>query len=211
MRAVLCNFRFGLDVLMTACCFLIVSIIISIFKFKNVNNIFIVLFFYIMVVIVSNIRTVQIKINYTLKDMDTYDIVSMVLTVVATAMIYQLLIKIAYETFTYFGYFKGYAQEASNIAKMNYFFLKAYILAPIIEEYVFRGKLQGLLKTKIKNIYIVILIQALFFGLQHDYAFQKLYATIFGIISGVIKEKYQTLIPSTMLHIFSNILGSIGR
>jgi uncharacterized protein len=101
--------------------------------------------------------------------------------------------------------------------------LVAILLGPIVEEIVFRGYIQTILgfalaKYKTQKIFwLPIIITSLIFSLLHFNAiktvniFQTLSIVILalaiGLFSGYFKEKYNSLIPSINLHIFSNMGG----
>lgn len=98
----------------------------------------------------------------------------------------------------------------------------AILLAPIVEEIVFRGYIQtilGFALAKYKNtgkiFWLPIIITSLIFSLLHFTAIKtvNIYQTIgivtlafaIGLFAGYFKEKYNSLIPSINLHIFSNM------
>lgn len=85
-------------------------------------------------------------------------------------------------------------------------FIAMVILAPIVEEYLFRFKIQGYLKEGF-GIPIAIIGQALLFGMLHYYILQKIYATVLGILFGYMREKKGTIQVSIWMHITVNFLG----
>lgn len=80
------------------------------------------------------------------------------------------------------------------------------ILPPIVEEYLFRFKIQGYLKDGFGKS-IAILGQALLFGMLHYYMLQKIYATVLGILFGYMRDKKQTIQVSIWMHMTVNFLG----
>ncbi len=101
----------------------------------------------------------------------------------------------------------------------------ALLLAPIIEEIVFRGYIQTVLGfvlvkyKKQKIFWLPIIITALIFGLLHFTAINRInflqtlgvviLAMSIGIFSGYYKEKYKSLIPSINMHIATNLGGMV--
>jgi hypothetical protein len=98
----------------------------------------------------------------------------------------------------------------------------AILLAPIVEEIVFRGYIQTILgfalakyKTTGKIFWLPIIITSIIFSLLHFTAIKSvsIYQTLsivtlalaIGLFAGYYKEKYNSLIPSINLHIFSNM------
>lgn len=97
------------------------------------------------------------------------------------------------------------------------------IMAPIVEEIVFRGFIQTLLRIYFlkgetqKIFWLPIIITSTIFGLAHFTAIKQvnlfqtlaivLTAIIFGLLSGYFKEKYVSLIPSIYMHIAANFVG----
>lgn len=85
-------------------------------------------------------------------------------------------------------------------------FIVIVIMAPILEEYIFRGKIQSLMCYEF-NTPIAIVTQALLFGSLHGLALQKIYATIMGCLFGIIKEKSNKLQCTIIVHMTVNFIG----
>lgn len=85
-------------------------------------------------------------------------------------------------------------------------FFAMVIVAPLVEEYLFRFKVQGYLKQGLGTP-IAIIGQAILFGMLHYYTLQKIYATVLGILFGYIREKRGTIQVSIWMHITVNFLG----
>ncbi len=81
--------------------------------------------------------------------------------------------------------------------------LSVVILAPFIEEILFRGLIINELKGKI-HIMLVIFIQALIFGLIHGNSLQIAYASILGIVLGLISTWSRSVWPAIIVHISMN-------
>lgn len=77
------------------------------------------------------------------------------------------------------------------------------VVAPIGEELLFRGVIQG---YGLKNFAPVLAIglQALIFGLYHGNIIQGVYAFFMGIVLGFVAHKTETILTSIVLHISVN-------
>ncbi|MBS1571880.1 MAG: CPBP family intramembrane metalloprotease [Bacteroidetes bacterium] len=83
------------------------------------------------------------------------------------------------------------------------------ILAPILEEIVFRGIiLKGMLNKGV-NPKKAIFISALVFGVIHGYPWQLVGAFFLGLVLGLVYEKTNSLLIPILLHAFNNGLASI--
>lgn len=79
------------------------------------------------------------------------------------------------------------------------------IIAPIIEEILFRGFLQSALKNSIGGRYAVVVSAFLFAAIHMDvFAFLQIF--ILGILLGYLYERSQTLAASVIVHILHNSL-----
>ena len=96
--------------------------------------------------------------------------------------------------------------ETFNGQKAYIAFIASALLPPIVEEYLFRHKIQGYLK-KVFPISLAIIIQAVIFGALHGYTIQKLYAIMMGTFFGVIDEKEESVWPSIVMHLTINTIG----
>lgn len=85
-------------------------------------------------------------------------------------------------------------------------FIVLVIGAPLVEEFIFRGKIQTYLKEAFGSNAAIIL-QGLMFGLIHSFGLQKIYASVMGIGFGYIREKNDNLWSSTVMHMTINCIG----
>ena len=81
-------------------------------------------------------------------------------------------------------------------------FLSSAILAPVIEELIFRFGICGLIYKD--NEKKAIFISALMFGIAHFNLIQSTYAFILGLILAYVYVKSKNLLTSTILHITIN-------
>ena len=85
-------------------------------------------------------------------------------------------------------------------------FLSAVIAAPIVEEVIFRGVVLGSFR-KVFLACVSIIVSALIFGLYHMNPVAIVYASIMGIIAGIVYEKRQNLLFPIILHMANNLMG----
>ena len=81
------------------------------------------------------------------------------------------------------------------------------ILAPIVEEVVFRGAILRLLLECFsgKKAWIAIAISAVAFGLFHGNLAQAVNASFLGLILGWLYYRTQSIVPSMVLHLVNNV------
>lgn len=83
------------------------------------------------------------------------------------------------------------------------------IVAPIAEEFLFRGVIYNTLKRKI-SIKWTIIIQAILFGAFHGNLVQGIYATLLGIVFGYVTYKTKSLWPAIIMHMVNNLTANIA-
>nr|WP_279324040.1 CPBP family intramembrane metalloprotease [Clostridium perfringens] len=84
-------------------------------------------------------------------------------------------------------------------------FISVAILAPIVEEIIFRGIIFNE-AAKYKGGSFPIIISALLFGLAHMQPIQIVYAFIVGLIFGFVYSKTHSLPIVMFLHMLNNLL-----
>lgn len=82
------------------------------------------------------------------------------------------------------------------------------VIAPVMEEIIFRGFIQSALKNSFGKQY-AILISALLFAAVHMDIFAFLQIFILGVLLGNLYEKTQTLAASIVVHILHNSLTMV--
>lgn len=105
-------------------------------------------------------------------------------------------------------FFPGY-EAINELFDNNEVILRAVVLvimAPLIEEYLFRGKIQGYLKEGFGTTFAII-IQAVLFGSLHQLGLQKIYSTFMGIVFGVVREKEGNFLSTFIMHMVVNLIG----
>lgn len=80
------------------------------------------------------------------------------------------------------------------------------ILAPVLEEMLFRGIILRSFLRQYERRY-AILGSAVVFGFAHGNIYQLVYATLFGVCAGWLYERTRSLVPGIALHIGVNSAG----
>lgn len=80
------------------------------------------------------------------------------------------------------------------------------ILAPIIEEFIYRGLILSVLAKYSKTG--AVFLSALAFGLMHGNIPQAISAFFTGLLFATIAMKYHSIIPSIVIHMLNNLLSS---
>ncbi len=82
------------------------------------------------------------------------------------------------------------------------YFITVVICAPVFEELLFRG----FLLTKLRRFgsWFAIIASGIVFGLYHQNHYQFFFAAAFGILTGYIALRTQSVIPGIIAHVFLN-------
>jgi len=106
--------------------------------------------------------------------------------------------------------FEDYQLLVAPIQSGSFFFsiLGIGILAPIIEEILFRGIIMYQLK-KLFPIQIVIILQGILFGVYHFNIIQGFYAAFLGIYFGFLAYKSNSIWPAIIAHMMMNITSLV--
>ena len=131
--------------------------------------------------------------------------------IIASCGLYYLAILIAAviavvspETMNYYNEMMDTALGGSQMLAM----LAAVILAPVNEECIMRGlilkNLQRFFTTP-----VVVIIQAVLFGIFHANCVQGLYVLPVGAALGYVAVKTRSVMPSIFMHLFYNMLSFV--
>ena len=88
--------------------------------------------------------------------------------------------------------------------------LSIALLAPILEELLFRGAIQGRLQTRWENPWKAIIISSLIFGVVHMNPAQIPFAFLLGMIFGWLYYRTGSLLPGIVGHVLNNSVASIN-
>lgn len=83
------------------------------------------------------------------------------------------------------------------------------LVAPIFEELLFRGAIEGELLSKWKNPFYAILLSSFLFGIVHGNPAQLFFAICFGMVLGTVYYKTKSLTACIILHCLNNIISTI--
>ena len=81
------------------------------------------------------------------------------------------------------------------------------LLAPIVEELIFRGLIHHYFEKAGLAFWIANLLQAVLFGIYHLNLAQGICAGVIGLLIGYVVRKYDTLAAGIALHIVFNMWG----
>ena len=82
--------------------------------------------------------------------------------------------------------------------------LSITIMAPLVEELLFRGAIQGHLMRKWKMPYLGIVVSSLIFGVVHGNPAQIPFAFVVGIALGWVYYLTGSLLPGVLMHFINN-------
>lgn len=83
------------------------------------------------------------------------------------------------------------------------------LLAPLLEEVLFRGAIQGYLMRRHKP-WVAIVVAALVFGVFHWNPVQVLYATLLGAVFGWIYYRTGSLLSVIVGHVLNNSIATVA-
>ena len=86
----------------------------------------------------------------------------------------------------------------------------AVVLAPIAEEFLFRGAMQGYLLRRWKKPIWAISVSALVFGVVHGNLMQLSFAFVLGLVLGWVCYRTGSLVPSMLMHFVNNGLAVLS-
>ncbi len=102
----------------------------------------------------------------------------------------------------------SYMASSSMIDTSLIAWIGAVIMAPVVEEIVFRGFIYGRLK-KAFPMMVAAVISALAFGAMHGTLIWLIYTFVFGMVLVWVYEKYQSLAACILLHMAYNLVGML--
>ena len=94
---------------------------------------------------------------------------------------------------------------------LTHTFLGAFtisLMAPVLEEVMFRGAMQGYMIRKLGNPWQAIAIAALVFGVFHMNPVQIVYASLFGLVLGWIYYRTGSLMSVIVGHVLNNTIAT---
>ena len=95
---------------------------------------------------------------------------------------------------------------------LTHTFLGAFtisVLAPLLEEVMFRGAIQGYMMRRMRSPWAAIIAAALVFGIFHMNPVQVVYATLLGVVFGWIYYRTGSLMSVIVGHVLNNTIATI--
>ena len=89
-------------------------------------------------------------------------------------------------------------------------FICVVVMAPVLEEILFRGFILGTLKKEM-HPWVAILISALVFGVAHGTPIGIIYASALGVVMGWLCVKFESVVPSLIFHMAYNAAASYSE
>lgn len=102
--------------------------------------------------------------------------------------------------------------EETFIAMSNnpFGFLTIALLAPILEEMLFRGAIEGRLLQQWTNPWIGIMVSSLIFGVIHMNPAQIPFAFLMGMMFGWLYYRTGSLLPGIVGHVLNNSIAAVN-
>ncbi len=165
--------------------------------------------FLVLGILIYKIKKKKINEEISLNQIYLKDLLIPVIAIVTYSISFNLLINILPIPASLLGNTTelGIASQ-SNLA---FYILAILIIAPIVEEFAFRGIIMTKLRKEYSSI-VAIMISAILFGLIHlmtGSILIVLFAIIGGIIFGLSYEKTGTLFAPIIVHSIGNICDMI--
>ncbi|MBR2638621.1 MAG: CPBP family intramembrane metalloprotease [Bacteroidaceae bacterium] len=115
-------------------------------------------------------------------------------------------------TFNIFAQWAGlpdmHANVMEGLSKNIVGVLAIAVAAPVLEEMLFRGAIQGMLMRRFSNPWVGIIIASLIFGAIHMNPIQVFYATMLGLVFGWIYYRTGSLVPVVIGHVLNNSMAA---
>ncbi len=100
--------------------------------------------------------------------------------------------------------------DKAGFSSLEFFsMIAAVFIAPVGEEFIFRGITMEIAKKRGENFWVANVIQAMAFGLFHLNVVQGIYAFVLGLAIGYVKETYGNIKPCILFHFLFNFFGTV--
>lgn len=96
----------------------------------------------------------------------------------------------------------------NNASTIIIYFLATIVIAPIIEEFIFRGLILKLLKPY--GLWFSVIITSMMFAIMHGNIPQGIGAFFIGMILAIVTIKTGSVVPAIFLHAMNNLIPFIG-
>lgn len=88
--------------------------------------------------------------------------------------------------------------------------LSIALLAPILEELLFRGAIQGVLSNTLGKPWVAIVVSSLIFGVVHMNPAQIPFAFLLGMMFGWLYYRTGSLLPGIVGHVLNNSVAAVN-
>jgi len=163
---------------------------------------------YILMVIKRNNADIRSELKIYIKRIDIIWGVVAYLAMALTSIGLNYLLPIPLESG--FTLVIKYLTTNSHILTLFFLFIYICLLAPIIEEVVFRGYVWEIFEKKKVNKYLILIVTSILFAVVH-LEFQ-MFPLLFlsGIIFGLVRMYTNRLGASIVVHMISNIIAIVS-
>ena len=105
---------------------------------------------------------------------------------------------------------EAYAAKSDMLLEGSGFaiILSTVIMAPLVEELIFRGLMLSRLRKAMSD-WGAILLSALIFGVAHGQILWMVYTFVLGVIFGLVAVKSESILPTLALHMTFNFCGVV--
>lgn len=104
---------------------------------------------------------------------------------------------------------ENYGEASSNIAAGTVLgVVSVAVVAPIVEEFIFRGLIMTRL-SRVMSGWLAVLLSAAVFGLCHGELVWFCYAFVLGAFFGLIDLRAGSILPSILGHVMFNAIGQM--
>jgi len=109
------------------------------------------------------------------------------------------------------GWLSSFNQNMDSLETEGYvwLFLVTCLVAPILEELIFRGVIFNALKRVFPHALFPLLISGIAFGVWHFNVVQSVYTAAMGIILAMVYEKTRDLKYPIAIHMMNNMLSTL--
>ena len=132
-----------------------------------------------------------------------------ILPILILALSLNVIVSVAVNYFPWpQAWMEAYLESSAPLDGSLMSWLTAVVMAPILEEIVFRGLIYTRLKKGMPTV-VAAVLAALVFGLMHGTIIWVIYAFVTGLVMIWIFEKYQSLAANIIFHLAFNAMGLI--
>ncbi len=167
---------------------------------------------YLVFLSLSRQRDPRVLLNASLRSQHIWPAIAMMIGAMGLTNLWFALLTYLGDQFEYVNeQLQNYIEQASAFtpsAGYIWLILGIVIFAPIAEELLFRGIIQGELRKAMPE-WLAIIIQAVIFALFHMQPVQITYVIVPGLLLGVAYAWSRTIWVPIVMHITFNFLGSV--